>query len=447
MKADPTSVDKAPSAAGRPRDPRIDAAILRATTDLLVEIGYSNLTMAAVADRAGTTKTALYRRWSSKAELVHEAAFPAAPTAIGAPPGDFRADVGAMIAATRDVFTSPVVRAALPGLIADMAADAELNTRVMSRFTDLFAAVRTRLAEAVRARRGARRYRPGSADRGDRRRDDAAVAAVAGPGTRRRMGRPDDRHRRPRCDCLTLVVHQPFPTDWRTALVLVPHPDDPEYGCAAAVAKWTSQGKHVYYALACRGEAGIPGHVAGGVRPAAGTRTAHVVGHRRRGRRGVLGLSRQPDLQYSRTPGEDRRDDHRTGARRGDHPLQRSGVGAGSAEPARPHRVLQCRCRRLRFAAEQAAVVLRERSTRHARGSGRRFHRCRGRVAGRPRRLPVGVRPRRAGRGAGQDSGRSDDAAAAARLRGPPVGRVHPETWPASRGSICFLLRSDTARN
>jgi LmbE family N-acetylglucosaminyl deacetylase len=55
------------------------------------------------------------------------------------------------------------------------------------------------------------------------------------------------------------VVHQPFPSDWRTALVLVPHPDDPEYGVAAAVAKWTSQGRHVFYALACRGEAGIPG--------------------------------------------------------------------------------------------------------------------------------------------------------------------------------------------
>lgn len=149
MKADPTTVDK-PSAAGRPRDPRIDAAILRATTDLLVEIGYSNLTMAAVAERAGTTKTALYRRWSSKAELVHEAAFPAAPSAIEAPPGDVRADVRAMIAAARDVFTSPVVRAALPGLLADMTADAELNTRVMDRFTDVFSAVGTRLADALR---------------------------------------------------------------------------------------------------------------------------------------------------------------------------------------------------------------------------------------------------------------------------------------------------------
>ena len=54
-----------------------------------------------------------------------------------------------MIAAARDVFTSPLVRAALPGLIADMVADPDLNARVMGRFTALFEAVRTRLAEAV----------------------------------------------------------------------------------------------------------------------------------------------------------------------------------------------------------------------------------------------------------------------------------------------------------
>lgn len=35
---------------------------------------------------------------------------------------------------------------------------------------------------------------------------------------------------------------EPFPTDWQTALVLVPHPDDPEYGIGAAVAKWTATG-------------------------------------------------------------------------------------------------------------------------------------------------------------------------------------------------------------
>ncbi len=148
MKADPRAVDKAPSA-GRPRDPRIDAAILEATADLLVQIGYSGLTMAAVAERAGTTKTALYRRWSSKAELVHEAAFPAAPTALATPEGDIAGDVRAMLAAARDVFTSPLVRAALPGLIADMAADPELNARVMNRFIGVFDVVRDRLAHGI----------------------------------------------------------------------------------------------------------------------------------------------------------------------------------------------------------------------------------------------------------------------------------------------------------
>ncbi|WP_197380658.1 TetR/AcrR family transcriptional regulator [Mycolicibacterium mengxianglii] len=148
MKADPYPEDKTPGA-GRPRDPRIDAAILAATADLLVEIGYANITMAAIAERAGTTKTAVYRRWSSKAEIVHEAAFPATPTALQMPAGDIAADVQAMLAATRDVFVSPVVRAALPGLIADMAVDAELNATVMARFAELFGVIRRRVADAV----------------------------------------------------------------------------------------------------------------------------------------------------------------------------------------------------------------------------------------------------------------------------------------------------------
>jgi LmbE family N-acetylglucosaminyl deacetylase len=74
---------------------------------------------------------------------------------------------------------------------------------------------------------------------------------------------------------------QPFPSDWNTAVVLVPHPDDPEYGCAAAVAKWTSSGKTVHYALACRGEAGIEGmppEEAGPLREGEQRRSAAIVG-------------------------------------------------------------------------------------------------------------------------------------------------------------------------
>ncbi|MGR6968569.1 PIG-L deacetylase family protein [Streptomyces cynarae] len=48
-----------------------------------------------------------------------------------------------------------------------------------------------------------------------------------------------------------------MPDDWRRALAVVAHPDDLEYGCAAAVAGWTDGGREVAYLLATRGEAGI----------------------------------------------------------------------------------------------------------------------------------------------------------------------------------------------
>jgi LmbE family N-acetylglucosaminyl deacetylase len=50
-----------------------------------------------------------------------------------------------------------------------------------------------------------------------------------------------------------------MPEDWNTAVAVVAHPDDLEYGAASAVARWTRQGKKVSYLLATRGEAGIAG--------------------------------------------------------------------------------------------------------------------------------------------------------------------------------------------
>ncbi|GED97204.1 PIG-L deacetylase family protein [Gordonia crocea] len=53
-----------------------------------------------------------------------------------------------------------------------------------------------------------------------------------------------------------------FPDDWHTALILVAHPDDPEYGMSAAVNRWTNSGRRVVYALATSGEKGIEGMAA-----------------------------------------------------------------------------------------------------------------------------------------------------------------------------------------
>lgn len=50
-----------------------------------------------------------------------------------------------------------------------------------------------------------------------------------------------------------------LPEDWERALCIVAHPDDIEYGAAAAVARWTGQGKWVGYTMVTSGEAGIDG--------------------------------------------------------------------------------------------------------------------------------------------------------------------------------------------
>ena len=43
-----------------------------------------------------------------------------------------------------------------------------------------------------------------------------------------------------------------FPEDWQTALAIVAHPDDLEYGAASAIARWTSQGKAVTHVMVSR---------------------------------------------------------------------------------------------------------------------------------------------------------------------------------------------------
>lgn len=76
------------------------------------------------------------------------------------------------------------------------------------------------------------------------------------------------------------VLH-PLDEDWQTALAVVAHPDDMEFGAAAAVARWTSQGKRIVYCMVTSGEAGIDGmepEVTRKVRTAEQIESARIVG-------------------------------------------------------------------------------------------------------------------------------------------------------------------------
>ncbi|MFI5610265.1 TetR/AcrR family transcriptional regulator [Amycolatopsis sp. NPDC051903] len=65
--------DEGPRPSGRPRDAALDEAIILATRRRLVERGYSRLTIGDIAADAKVGRPTLYRRWSSKFELVVDA--------------------------------------------------------------------------------------------------------------------------------------------------------------------------------------------------------------------------------------------------------------------------------------------------------------------------------------------------------------------------------------
>ena len=52
---------------------------------------------------------------------------------------------------------------------------------------------------------------------------------------------------------------EPVDEEWQRALCVVAHPDDLEFGAAAAIARWTDQGKEIAYVMVTSGEAGIDG--------------------------------------------------------------------------------------------------------------------------------------------------------------------------------------------
>lgn len=104
---------------GRPRDPRVDDAIRQATLELLVEDGYQATTIQAIARRAGVSAPSVYRRWSSKAELIEEAVFPSGLLAPEARSGDVITDLQPYCLQILAYLADPPIRAAIPGLLVE----------------------------------------------------------------------------------------------------------------------------------------------------------------------------------------------------------------------------------------------------------------------------------------------------------------------------------------
>ncbi|GGF51317.1 hypothetical protein GCM10011519_26660 [Marmoricola endophyticus] len=111
--------------AGRPRSERARSAVLHAADDLLVEIGYADLTMKAIAERAGVGRQTVYRWWATKAEVLFEATtYDAAKELASEPSGDARADVVAYLERVEVFLACSDAGAAYKALVAAAQQDA-----------------------------------------------------------------------------------------------------------------------------------------------------------------------------------------------------------------------------------------------------------------------------------------------------------------------------------
>jgi AcrR family transcriptional regulator len=137
----------------------VDHAVLTATRDLLVEVGYAALTMDAVAARAGIGKAAIYRRYATKQEMVFAAAVHGRELTVPADTGSLRGDLTLLVRDIVGSLSGPVTSAALPGLFADVTGDSTVAARFAGTF---LAAERAYITEVLdRAeRRGELARRP-----------------------------------------------------------------------------------------------------------------------------------------------------------------------------------------------------------------------------------------------------------------------------------------------
>jgi AcrR family transcriptional regulator len=119
--------------------PRVEGGreeeILDATVAVVAELGYDRLTMDAVATAAKASKATLYRRWSTKADLVVDAISRAkgCPLPEDVDTGSLRGDLVSMSCGDGG-FTDEMPMSVIAGLVTALHRDPDLQKAFQERF-------------------------------------------------------------------------------------------------------------------------------------------------------------------------------------------------------------------------------------------------------------------------------------------------------------------------
>ncbi|KOU59681.1 TetR family transcriptional regulator [Streptomyces sp. MMG1533] len=124
------------SRTGRPRSAAADAAILAATREALVELGWSKLTLGDVATRAGVAKTTLYRRWAGKNELVVDAVAELFDELELPDRGTLAADIEGVVLQFAAILARPEAKSGLMAVVAESIRDDALRERIRASIVE-----------------------------------------------------------------------------------------------------------------------------------------------------------------------------------------------------------------------------------------------------------------------------------------------------------------------
>ncbi|MFE3105406.1 TetR/AcrR family transcriptional regulator [Nocardia tengchongensis] len=139
------SEKRKPAGMGRPRNAALDTAITAAVEQLLLADGYGAVTIDRVAALAGTTRTALYRRYPGRVALIASALAAHFGTDPAPDTGNLRDDLTELQRRQVEFFQNPVVAAGIAGLLGDLSGDPEWS----ALFHEGFMAPRRRSTEAM----------------------------------------------------------------------------------------------------------------------------------------------------------------------------------------------------------------------------------------------------------------------------------------------------------
>lgn len=176
---------------GRPRSAAAATAILAATREALVELGWSKLTLGDVAARAGVAKTTIYRRWPGKNELVVDAVAELFDELELPDRGSLAADIEGVVLQFAAILDRPEARSGLMAVVAESTRDEALRERIRESIVER----QKRLVLQGRTRAQARGELPPESDPDDAARTvDLIFDVVAGAVVHRTLvsGRPAD---------------------------------------------------------------------------------------------------------------------------------------------------------------------------------------------------------------------------------------------------------------